>query len=673
MNSNTLCALFIGIDPNRAATLTSAFHRLGYICRHTMVEEMGKLGSAIRDDSPDLVLFDESQSALELNVCLQAISNQQLDLPIILLSESDERLPDHQIVDILPPDKLERAARSCLREFWAFQSRRALAHTRQELQAAEHRSEQILLQAEEPIAYVADGMIVSVNRLFAEYFGFSDPDELDCQPVIDLIEDDDQDRLKSALRSVTPSDSARVTLQGRKTDGDSVEMSMKLSHAVLDEEDCVQLTLHKESEDGASNVAAIDTNTGFALAMRFVQQLEDVAAHGFGGNAQGTFVLISLDRYSQLRADHGYSGCSVIMRDLAAALMAEFPKGQFGRIDGDLVGILLSNTTADEVLERAEKFCASVAQRPVTIGDNSINYTVTIAIHSLGKSKQTSGVAMVNNLIGLCEQVREEAGSNGIGNDAALYVRAKQQLNQQSDPLQAFEDAKTDNRLQLHYQPIVSLADEEKQYYEVCLSLKDRESDEISGAELLENFERQGKSTELDRWIIVEATKQLSQSRQAGKNTRLVINVSGNVFHDKNLCSWLGVAMKAAGLPGDTLVLQVNAATAGKAIKPAKAFITKLRDLGGNIALRSASPGTDDAAALKQLQPLLTKLELSPKESDTLQEAITATQEAGSKAVVTGVESAATLATLWQLKPDYVQGSYIHSPSSEMDYDFGAD
>ena len=70
MNSNTLTTLHFGIDANRAAALTSAFHRLGYICRHTAVDEMGRMGSAIRDDKPDLVLFDEAESAIELSHCL---------------------------------------------------------------------------------------------------------------------------------------------------------------------------------------------------------------------------------------------------------------------------------------------------------------------------------------------------------------------------------------------------------------------------------------------------------------------------------------------------------------------------------------------------------------------------------------------------------------------------
>ena len=309
----------------------------------------------------------------------------------------------------------------------------------------------------------------------------------------------------------------------------------------------------------------------------------------------------------------------------------------------------------------------------MTVDNLSINYTLSIGVLPIAKSKLSGAIDLLDNQVSVCDQIREETGDDGMGNGAALYVRAKQQLDQKSDPLTLFEDAKADNRLQLLYQPIVSLADEDRHYYEVLLSLKDQEADEISGEQLLRAFESQGKSTELDRWIIVEATKQLTRSKQTGKPVSLVINLSCNVFRDRNLISWLNVAMKAAELSPSTLVMQFQASAAARLIKPAQAFSEQLRKLGANLALRSHSAAGDDVQTIRNLRPTLTKLELAVKDSEALQSAIASLHEAGSKAVVQGVDSAATLATLWQLKPDYVQGSYVHSPSTELDYDFGDD
>ncbi len=674
MNSNTLTTLHFGIDANRAAALTSAFHRLGYICRHTAVDEMGRMGSAIRDDKPDLVLFDEAESAIELSHCLEAIASQQLDLPVIVLSNSETLMPDHQIADVLAPDKIDRITRSCLREFWALYTRRNLKSTEEELKAAETRSEQILSQSDEAIAYVSDGMVISSNRLFAKFFGFDDPDELDFQPVVDLISEQDQDRLKAALRNTTAKEGARVSVTVQRQNGEEAETGMKLSPSTLDGEDCIQITLRDEAGESTTNSAGtIDYSTGFASSIRFVQQLEDVAAHGLVGGNDGALLLVGIDRYMQLRTEIGIGGCVTLAGDIADLLLSHFPKASYGRIDGDLIAIILSNISAADALKQAQKVCARATDRVVTLDKLSISYSLSIGVLPITKTRMSGALELLDNLIGVCDQIREETGDNGMGNGAAMFVRAKQQLDQKSDPLTLFEDAKADNRLQLLYQPVVSLADEDRHYYEVSLSLKDQGADEISGEQLLRAFEKQAKSTELDRWIIVEATKQLTRSKLTGKPISLVINLSCNVFRDRNLISWLNVAMKAAELSPATLVMQFQASVAAKLVKPAQTFGEKLRQLGAGLALRSDSAANDDLQTIRLLQPALTKLAVNPKESKTLESAITSLHEAGTKVIVPDVDSAATLATLWQLKPDYVQGSYVHSPSTELDYDFGDD
>lgn len=672
MNSNTLNALFIGLNENRGAALASAFHRLGYVCRHNSIAETGALGNAIRNNAPDLLLFNQPDSPIELAHCLDAIKTHQIDLPVIVLSADTELLPDHEIADVLQTEDTARIARSCLREFWSLQTRRALKDTREQLQAAEDRSELILSQSDEAIAYIADGMIISVNKHFAETFGFDNPDDLDCQPIIDLIDSNDQDRLKNALRSLNKSDnsSTQLSLSVRHQDGSDLEATMVLSMTTLDDEDCIQLAIQNETSTGSDgSSAAIDALTGFSSSDRFNLRLDDVAAHGLGKSSEGALLLVGLDSYAALRAEHGISGADLLVADLSLALREGLPQAEFGRVASDAIGAIISGYSADEALASARSLCKAIEKRSVTIRNNVTGYTVSIAVFPINSAKQPDGQTLLDQSIALCEEIRDDAGGNG--NNAELYVRTRQQLKTTEDPLVLFEDAKSDKRLQLTYQPIVSLAEDEKQYYEVNLTLKEQLDDEITGAGLLEAFEGLGNNTELDRWIIVEATKQAVMSRNAGRRTRLILNLSSNVLRDKGLIAWLNVALKAAEMPADSLIFQFRAESCAKILKPAIGFTDKLRSLGANIALCSSLPLSDDKNALTQLQPLLTKLTVDIQHTEELSAAIQAVQEAGSKAIVIGVESAATLATLWQLKPDYVQGSYIHSPSTTMDYDFG--
>ena len=43
-----------------------------------------------------------------------------------------------------------------------------------------------------------------------------------------------------------------------------------------------------------------------------------------------------------------------------------------------------------------------------------------------------------------------------------------------------------------------------------------------------------------------------------------------------------------------------------------------------------------------------------------------------SQIVIPNVSSAATLAMLWQLGPDFIQGSYVNEPMPSMNYEFAA-
>jgi EAL domain-containing protein (putative c-di-GMP-specific phosphodiesterase class I) len=43
-----------------------------------------------------------------------------------------------------------------------------------------------------------------------------------------------------------------------------------------------------------------------------------------------------------------------------------------------------------------------------------------------------------------------------------------------------------------------------------------------------------------------------------------------------------------------------------------------------------------------------------------------------SQILIANVRSAAALAMLWQLGPDFIQGSYVNDPMASMNYEFAA-
>src|SRR5690625_6008722 len=115
------------------------------------------------------------------------------------------------------------------------------------------------------------------------------------------------------------------------------------------------------------------------------------------------------------------------------------------------------------------------------------------------------------------------------------------------------------DRFRLLFQPIISLRGSEDEHYEVLLRMLNAQDEEVSPSEFLETANRMGVGNKIDRWVILESIKQLSQHRAKGNNnTKLIINLSRDSLCDESLPPWLGVAFKAAKLPSDSIIFQAN-------------------------------------------------------------------------------------------------------------------
>ena len=70
---------------------------------------------------------------------------------------------------------------------------------------------------------------------------------------------------------------------------------------------------------------------------------------------------------------------------------------------------------------------------------------------------------------------------------------------------------------------------------------------------------------------------------------------------------------------------------------------------------------------------LVEHLEKDAKYKETLSATISQLQSLGKLTIVPMVETAPLLASLWQAGANYIQGHYLQEPSTEMNYDFGAE
>lgn len=676
--STTKLLLINGSD-NETETLISLFRNAGHVARARRVSSAEELDQQLGNtDEWDLVIINDNHPELQPVPTLTTLTERCPSLPAIAVSDQDpEPLYTSGAREVIATEDSLRLIHGALREIAARRLQRKLDTTIKQLQEVEQRNALLLTEASDAIAYISDGMVISANPLFAERFGFSEPDELDCVPVIDLIAEQDHERLKAMLKAQQGSDQDnQMDFTGVTADGGEFSSMMLLSSASYEDEPCVQLLIRDEASS-SQNVASSDNGSVSGNGNTFfLQQLTSTARQALSGATGAALLYIAINGFDDLRRKLGLSGCRTLLADLTDFIAENLGNGQFvAACADDAIGALLRDTSPDTAATIANDLAERIEEHIIELNGQSVQVSVAIGVMPLDAKADDNPDALLDNAFIACDQLRTEGNSG-----AQLYapVREKRTLTAGGDIDKLLDEIIEEQRFVLLFQPIISLRGASGEHYEVRLRLRDDDGKEAAPEALFQELLKTPGNTKLDRWIILEATKMLAAHRGRDNDTRLFINLTANALQDDSLLPWLGVALKAAGLPTDSVILQFTEEELVSYLKPAKPFSKSLHELGCRMSVNRFGRGQDPGKLLKQVQFDFAKIDgsftqkcLQPNGDTKLLKGLVSTiNENGMKAIISHVENAAAMATLWQFGVDYIQGNYLQEPVQEMSYEF---
>lgn len=657
--------LLVNLSDSDAEQLANSFRQAGQVLRDLRVTSGEQLSKQLGQQRWELIVFDAERASLDIKHCGNLLRKQNTDVPVIYIGDADPlALPDPAIAAVFGKFDFPRLVATALREIQALQQRRQLLELRHSLDVAEQRSQLLMNESKDAVAYIVDGMILHANPVFCKALGYED---LDGFPIVDLVEHKDQERLKNALKQQGKNKEDRhLELDFRQREGSVLPSDVHCSSTQYDDEDCIQLLL---SEPGATgSIGSVDETTGLTNRHHFEQLLQEFIESE--RNSNSSLLLISIDHFVRLRHKTGLKGAELLVAELAGQLRVALNAQIYGRIGDDIIAAVAHHIPTQSALEMAEDLVKNIEEGIFEVKKQSIQCTLSVAILPINHRTPPHADAALDSCFDFLQRLMD-----GGGNQAQIVRRERQQLDMGESASKLVQEALAEQRLQLLFEPMVNLGSASGDHYEVSLELRDRAEGEITAGELLRNIEREPDNIQLDRWMVMESTKLLAKERLGGKDVKLVINLSGNVFHDEEFCSWLGVAIKAAGLPANALTLQFSEESIGNSLKPALDFCKQFQSMGGEIGVRNFGRVKAADKFLGHIQPGLVKPGI--RSSDTpdnsqIRDFIRSAKTLGSRIVIPNVGSAATLAMLWQLGPDFIQGSYVHEPQTAMTYEFSA-
>ncbi len=679
--------LILEESQNRAEELIVLLRTAGRATRAHQLQSLADLNEKLHEQSWDLLLASPEANGLTAAEVIKLVHAQEKDIPIILIAQ--DREPDSitegmklGALDVALQDDDERLMLIINRELANLDSRRQRRKAESALRETDRRNQLLLSSSNAAIAYVHEGMHIYTNRAYADLFGYEDVDEFAGIPIIDLIDPVDQSKFKDFLKTFESSDGEAEEFSCVGSDGSTIICNLSITPATYDGEQCTQVIFRalvdeSDLEDRIKEISSQDLLTGLFNRQYFVDLLDTAVHQASSGEDSAILFYISIDHFARLRSEAGISNADLVLGDLASLIRGfvddEHVMARFG---DDVFCLLFRNGDKELASELAEGIRAKVEGHLSDVSGKSYQLTIRIGLSLVSENASTAEEVI--------SRAHQAADSIEDGNGVHFYQPEQVTVGEDGKSITSekikdmVRKAIETNSLKLAFQPIISLHGEDDEQFEVLLRLLDEDENELYPGQFLGPAEDAGLLEKIDRWVILQSIKYLSEQRETGARARLFINITHKSISDDTFLPWMSVALKAARLPSDAIIFQIHENDATSYIKQATKFSRGLAQLHCKTSINHFGCSLNPFNLLKHLTPDFVKLdgsfaqhlEESQEKQQELVDMVKSLQTTGVLTAISGVESPAILPTLWEAGVNFIQGYYISPPLDNLDYDF---
>ena len=586
--------------------------------------------------------------------------------------------------DIVLRHRAEHVQFAVRKAFAALLSRRSMRHLEASLRETERRCDALIESSRDPIAYVHEGMHIRANQAYLEMFGFEGFDDIEGLSVLDLIGADDADEFKSLLKKLSKGEAPpkQLELTAQRADGSTFDAVMEFAQATYEGEHCLQIVFRQQKMDAAmvQELDALrqrDGLTGLYNRQYFMTELEAAVAAAADGKSNQSLLLIEPDKYEARLAEVGLGYADellkVIAKRLEDSLDAEIVCARFS---DHVFAVLCRAHDHKQTHTQAERILKAFDGHILELDQRSLNLTVSLGGVQIGEK-----IASVPQIMGKTSQCLQS--SIGLGGnraevfDPAARDRAEEERIQAW--LQRIREALSGDQFVLNFQPIISLTGDTGEAYEVLVRMKSPEGEIVSPEQFMPIAEEHSLLDDIDRWVIGRAIALLAERSKEGKDTTLFVKVTPASLIEGGLHSFIGTQLKAHGVPGEKIVLQLPESKIYTHLRALQSFQKVIAPLGCRFALEQFGTGLDSLQLLNHFQPHILKIDRSfildlAKNQDNqkkVREFAEQSRKLGKLTVAEFVSDASSMSFLFASGVDYVQGNFLAPPGPTMNYDFG--
>jgi EAL domain-containing protein (putative c-di-GMP-specific phosphodiesterase class I)/GGDEF domain-containing protein len=667
----------IVFSPQRepAEFINSLMRKAGEPVHCTWIPAVRDLGEALEQLNPELLIcaYVSEADAKQAATVRDQLAPQ---VPMLLvrpqISENDiasgMRLGARDVVSLSATDRVQAVVS---RELRAFRLERALNSTLQSASDYRRQLQSVLQRSNDAILQVQEGIVVDANQTWLELFGYEDANAVVGQPLMDLFDDRSHAALKGALVACA---------QGKWTDhplkvtallgdGTQLQLDLVLTPGEYDNEPCVRIMVPARKRDerqlttDLNDTVKRDATTGLLLRRPLLDAISvRIAAPPQAGVR--FMALVRPDKFAELEKDVGARASEQLVAEYATTLKSHLgPNDIAGRLSGVSILALLERGNSHDVEAWAEAVLARFSENPSTIGQKTVHSSCTIGLTAV----PTAGASLDAIIADVVEAVRRARvqGGNQIYHldkaDTDTRVQAYDKI-----WVKHIKSALMENRFRLVQQPVASLQGDDPDMFDVLVRMLDHQGKEVLPAEFMAAAERNDLLKNIDRWV-VGASLSFAAQKKPGC---LFVRLSKDSVLDGGFTDWLKTQLASGTHVPARLCFQITESIAEQYMTAAATQLATLKKLGFRTALERFGSGRDPIKLLTSVpldfikidgalvQDLATNFETQAVVKRLVDQAVKLKIET----IAERVEDANTMAVLWQLGVQFIQGYFVNAP-----------
>ncbi|MCE3285151.1 MAG: hypothetical protein K0R70_1407 [Steroidobacteraceae bacterium] len=660
-------------------TINSTLRNAGQVVHCTWVRDLADLTDSISaPHAPQLIFFCVGDNE-ELERAMEQRARIASRVPAIVVRDSITEADLVRGLELGAQDVVTLAARSRLqavaaREIDAARLDHTLNGTLASARQYRDQMRAFMTGSTDAIAHVQEGIVVDANPAWCELFGRRETSDLLGQPLMDLFHARTHAALKGALVAAAQGRWAGHALSAAATlpDGNELPLEMTLERFDFDGEPAVRLRVATQKRDGETlakqleDALRLDTRTGLLRRSPFIEAATSRAAQPLKAGLRA-IAYLAPDGFDEIQRSYGPLLSEDILDALGRRLHEQLQPGDLAsRVAAHGFAILFERGNVRDQEAWLSHLLESIAQVPLQAGGENVNLRCSVGsapLHGQGDLLQ----APLDTAI-TAQRAATAAGGNRSSHRAPAGTRPEVGETDRTWANQ-IKAALMANRFRLVQQPIASLVGDDRPTFDLLVRMLDESGQEVLPTEFLAAAERTDLMKNIDRWIVGAAMSFCA----ARKPHRVFVRLSRDSMHDQTLGTWLQQQLRASGVSSERIVFQITEEMANAQPHEARTLQGLLSALGFEFALEHFGASNGDAAQLLHRLPvnyvkidgaLMQGLANDRPLQEKVKALVDVAREHDVTTIAERVEDANTMAVLWQLGIEFIQGYFVDTPES---------